>query len=305
MIAFAKRNLKLYFMDKSAVFFSLLAVIISIGLYVLFLGDVYTREVSGAGSAAEYARELMDNWVMAGTIASASITVSLGVLGTVIEDRARRITKDFYVSPMKNSAMTGGYIICAYVVSVFMTVFTFAMAQVYTKLNGGSFIAAERLPKLLGVILITNFAATGMMAFFVSLFRSSLQAYSSASSVVGTLVGFLLGTYMPIGMYPTFVQWIIKCFPISHGAMLLRQIMMGEVMERAFTVTQAGNAAENAAGFTAEGMAEITAELEEYFGVTYYFGETAVKEGMSVFLLFATGAVFMVFACVNLSKKQK
>jgi len=292
MIAFAKRNLKLYFRDKSAVFFSLLAVIISIGLYVLFLGDVYTREITENGSAAEYARELMDNWVMAGTIASASITVSLGVLGTVIEDKAKRITKDFYVSPMKNSAMTGGYIICAYLVSVFMTIFTFALAEGYIKSGGGSLIAAERIPELFGVILVTNFASTGMMAFFVSLFRSSLQAYTSASTVAGTLVGFLLGIYMPVGMYPPLVQWIIKCFPISHGAMLLRQIMMGEAMEQAF------------AGIRAENAAEITAAMEEYFGVTYYFGEYTVNEGVSVLILFVSGAVFMVLACVNLSKKQ-
>ncbi len=293
MRAFAKRNLKLYFRDKSAVFFSLLAVIISIGLYVLFLGDVYTKEISGNDGMTGYAREIMDNWVMAGTIAAAGITVSLGVLGTVIEDRARKITKDFYVSPMKRSAMTAGYIICAYVVSVFMTMFTFLLSQMYMKLDGGSFLAAERIPKLLGVLLITDFAATGMMAFFVSLFQSSLQAYSSASTVVGTLVGFIMGIYLPIGMYPSFVQWIIKCFPISHGAVLLRKIMMEEVMERAFT------------GVPPEIAEEILKQLESHFGVTYYFGDTVISEGVSVLVLLVTGTVFMVLASINLSKKQK
>ena len=276
MRAFAKRNLKLYFRDKSAVFFSLLAVIIS-----------------GNDGMTGYAREIMDNWVMAGTIAAAGITVSLGVLGTVIEDRARKITKDFYVSPMKRSAMTVGYIICAYVVSVFMTMFTFLLSQIYMKWNGGSFLAAERIPKLLGVLLITDFAATGMMAFFVSLFQSSLQAYSSASTVVGTLVGFIMGIYLPIGMYPSFVQWIIKCFPISHGAVLLRTIMMEEVMERAFT------------GVPPEIAEEILKQLESHFGVAYYFGDTVISEGVSVLVLLVTGTVFMVLASINLSKKQK
>ena len=36
------RNLKLYFKDKGAVFFSLLGVLIVIGLYILFLGDTFT-----------------------------------------------------------------------------------------------------------------------------------------------------------------------------------------------------------------------------------------------------------------------
>ena len=47
MIGMAKRNLKLFFRDKSAVFFSLLAVFIIIGLYALFLGDVWTGSMEG------------------------------------------------------------------------------------------------------------------------------------------------------------------------------------------------------------------------------------------------------------------
>ncbi|MFR1983726.1 MAG: hypothetical protein ACLS4Z_08430 [Christensenellaceae bacterium] len=40
MITFAKRNLLVFFKDKSSVFFSLFAVFIIIGLYALFLGDM-------------------------------------------------------------------------------------------------------------------------------------------------------------------------------------------------------------------------------------------------------------------------
>ena len=40
MNIFMKRNLKLFFRDRSAVFFSLLAIFIIIVLYIVFLGDV-------------------------------------------------------------------------------------------------------------------------------------------------------------------------------------------------------------------------------------------------------------------------
>lgn len=36
-----KRNLKIFFRDKSAVLFSLLAIFIIIALYAVFLGDVW------------------------------------------------------------------------------------------------------------------------------------------------------------------------------------------------------------------------------------------------------------------------
>lgn len=288
MTAFAARNLKLYFRDKSAVFFSILAILITIGLYVLFLGDVYAGNMVGDGIVITGAREIMDNWVMAGIIAEASITISHSVLGVIIADKARRITKDFYVSPVKNSALTGGYIICAFVVSIMMSVITFVLAQGYIWLNGGTILSIDNLPKVFGTIIVVNFASTGMMAFFVSLFKSQ-QAYSSASSVIGTLVGFILGIYLPIGMYPTFVQWIIKCFPISHGAVLLRQIMMKTAMENAF------------AGIPAEFQEGVSV----YFGETYYFGDFKVDPMTSVGILVVTGVIFMGLACVNLGKKQK
>ncbi len=304
MIAFARRNLKLYFREKSAVFFSLLAVFITIALYVLFLGNVYTKDISDSiaegkkmsGAAQDTANEeemdaageIMDNWVMAGVVAEAGITISLGVLGAVIDDRSKHITKDFYVSPIRRSAMTGGYVICAYAVTVLMTVVTFALAQAYIRINGGDFLALKKLPEAIGVILLTDFAAVGLMAFFVSLFQTQ-SAYRTASTVIGTLVGFVMGIYLPIGMYPSAVQWIIRCFPISHGALLLRSILTEEVMERSF----------------APAPAPVMEEVREFFGITCQFGSYTADKMFSVIILFATGAVFLGLACVNLSGKQK
>lgn len=288
MRAFAIRNLKLYFRDKGAVFFSIFAVLITFGLYVLFLGNVYAENIVENGIAVKSANEIMDNWVMAGIVEEVSVTVSHGVLGIIIEDKARRIIKDFYVSPVKNSALTGGYIISAFAVSVFMSAVTFVLAQGYILLNGGAVIAAVKLPKIFGVIFLVNFASTSMMSFLVSIFKSQ-QAYSSASSIIGTLLGFAMGIYLPIGMYPPIVQWIIKCFPISHGAVLLRQLMMETLMEDVFS----------------EMPGQVVEGICEFFGVTYYFGDVKVTPLISVCILLVTGVVFMGLACMNLGKKQK
>lgn len=288
MTAFAIRNLKLYFRDRGAVFFSLLAVIITFGLYVLFLGDVYTQNLAEQGIPAAEAKEIMDHWVMAGIIAEAGVTISHGVLEVIIADKARRITKDFYVSPVKHSALTGGYLICAFVVSVLMISLTFVLTQAYILLSGGTATSPAKLPAVFGVIFLVSFASAGMMSFFVSIFKSQ-QAYASASSIVGTLIGFVMGIYLPVGMYPSVVQWIIRCFPISHGAVLLRQIMMDDVMEEAF------------AGMPAPVLDKVC----ESFGVTYYFGDFKVTPLTSICILLVTGIVFMALACMNLGKKQK
>ncbi|HKL94140.1 MAG TPA: ABC transporter permease, partial [Clostridia bacterium] len=83
MISFFIRNFKLFFKDKASVFFSLMSVLIIIGLYALFLGDVWT-----SGLAFDGARDIMDNWIVAGLLAVTSITTTMGAYGTMVEDKA-------------------------------------------------------------------------------------------------------------------------------------------------------------------------------------------------------------------------
>ena len=88
MISFGIRNLKVFFKDKSSVFFSLLAVFIIIGLYALFLGDVWTSSMSDIAGI----RFLMDSWIMAGLLAVTSVTTTMGAYGIMVQDREKKIT---------------------------------------------------------------------------------------------------------------------------------------------------------------------------------------------------------------------
>ena len=98
MLAFVNRNLKVFFRDKTAVFFSLLAVFIVLGLYILFLGDVWTDSFSNIKEA----KELMNCWIIAGLIGVTSVTANMGAFGIMVEDKSKNKMKDFTVSPMKN-----------------------------------------------------------------------------------------------------------------------------------------------------------------------------------------------------------
>ena len=88
--ALLRRNLRVYFRDKASVFFSMLGVIIIIGLYLAFLGNMV--EDAGA-SAGENARFMMDSWIMGGVISAASITTAMGAFGIMVEDTAKKLTQ--------------------------------------------------------------------------------------------------------------------------------------------------------------------------------------------------------------------
>jgi len=281
-----KRNLKLFFRDRASVFFSFLAVFIIIGLYVLFLGNMM---VEGYGDVlGDNARFIVDSWIMAGILSVVSITTTLGAFGIMVDDKTKNILKDFLSAPFKRSQLAAGYVISSFIIGVIMSIAALIIAEIYIVINGGSLLGFMPLLKLFGVMLLSVFAGTSMVFFIVTFFRSS-NAFSVASSIIGTLIGFLTGIYIPIGSFPSAVQTVIKSFPISHAASLFRQIMMEAPMSKAF----------------ANAPAEVVVNFERTMGITFFFGGKGLSPFINILVLIATGVVFLVLAIINISVKKR
>ena len=90
-----KRNLKIYFQDKASVFFSMLSVIIIFALYIFFIGD----SISSGLKFLPHPNRLMRAWMLAGMLASASITTSLGAYGVMISDRENKTRSRTFIHP--------------------------------------------------------------------------------------------------------------------------------------------------------------------------------------------------------------
>jgi multidrug/hemolysin transport system permease protein len=284
MRAFAVRNLRLFFRDRTSVFFSLLSAFIIIGLYVLFLGDVWTgslKDMSGV-------RFLMDSWIMAGLLAVTSMTTTMGAFGIMIDDRAKKISKDFYSSPIKRSSLTSGYIIGSYIIGVIMTLITLLLAEIYIVANGGSILSLTALLKVIGLILLSSMTSTSFILFIVSFFKST-NAFATASTIIGTLIGFLTGIYLPIGQLPDAVQFVIKIFPVSHAAALMRQVMMEAPLSNTFVGAPA----------------EAAEQFRQFMGVDLQFGSTTVSALTSIGILVLTAVVFFLLSMLSLSRKRK
>ncbi len=282
MIVFANRNLKLYFRNKSSVLFSLLAVFIIIGLYALFLGDVWLDD----SMRIQYPELLMNNWLIAGIIAVASTTATMGAFGIMVEDKARKIYKDFYSSPITRASVTGGYLASAFIIGVFMSLVALAIGQVFIITQGGELLGMEASIEVFGLILLNAITNIAMMGFIVSFFNNQ-NSFSTASTIVGTLIGFLTGIYLPIGNLPGFAQNIIKLFPPSYGAALFRQVMMEKQIGTAFAGAPLGELD----GF------------KEYMGIIYRFGDHTITPLGSIAILAGTALVFYLLSVWSMSRK--
>ena len=266
MISFVSRNLKVFFRDKTAVFFSLLAVLIVLGLYIFFLGDVWVDSFPNIKGV----KNLMNCWIIAGLIGVTSVTANMGAFGTMIEDKSKNKIKDFYVSPIKKSKIVGGYIISSFIVGSMMSVVTLIISQIYLVYSGVDVLNFKELTEVFLIILMTSLSNSAMILFIVSLF-SSEKAFSTASTIVGTLIGFITGIYLPISMLPDSVLFMKKQMDISFADVPTNYIN----------------------------------EFKESMGVVYYINDKLVSNTTSVFILIASTIIFFFLAVLILYKKKK
>lgn len=278
-----KRNLKIYFQDKAAVFFSMLSVIIIFALYIFFIGD----SISSGLKFLSHPNRLMRAWMLAGMLASASITTSLGAYGVMISDRENKTIKDFYSSPVSRRQIAGGYIITGFIISIIMSIFTLIFGEIYMGMIGGAVLDMDILLKLFGVIVLSAFASSAIASFIISFLKTN-SAYSAASMIVGTLIGFLVGAYIPIGNLPENVQWLVKYFPCAHSAVLYRQLLMESSIKENF----------------ANQPTAVLKETKEILGVVFVYNGHTASAWMSVVALLITGVVFYLLAVLVLIRKE-
>ena len=229
----------------------------------------------------------MDSWLISGLLAVTSVTTTLGAFGIMVEDKSKKIAKDFYSAPIKRSSISGGYLISVVIIGVVMSAVALVLSEIYVLANGGQLPGVWELIQVLGLIIIATLSNTALMFFIVTFFKS-MNAYTTASTIVGTLIGFIAGIYLPIGTLPEAVQTVVKVFPTSHAAALFRQVLMGAPMETAF----AGAPQQALDGFN--GM----------MGVTYKLGDFSVTPLMSIAFLALTGILFYLLAMMRMAKKR-
>ncbi len=122
------------------------------------------------------------------------------------------------------------------------------------------------------VLLSTAFAA---LSSFLLTFISSQGAYTTFSTIVGTLLGFLAGAYLPLGTLSATMDKVLNVLPFSPAAMLLRQPL-------------ATNALDGLAG----GVGEIHEAVSAYYGMTLTVGSLTLSPALVILGLLAMAVVF-------------
>jgi multidrug/hemolysin transport system permease protein len=236
---------------------------------------------------ADDIRFLVDSWIMGGLLAVNTVTVSLGALAVMVQDQETKAMRDFMTAPIRRTTIVLSYIISAFIIGVIITVVGLFVMEAYIMIAGGELLSVTSMAKTIGVLLLCVINSTAMLFFITSFVRSS-TAFSTVSTITGTMIGFLAGIYVPIGVLPQGVQYIIEIFPTSHGAVLLRQLFMEVPLARVF---------ENA-------QPEVLEEYNKVFGVEFYIGGEPLSDQMMILYLSVVTVVFVLLSIWRVRKMK-
>ncbi|MFS0735072.1 ABC transporter permease [Microbacterium sp. 1P10UB] len=278
------RNLRLFFRDPMNVFFSLLGALILFLLYTLFLGNLQIEGLKGTfpDATEDEIRTFVDSWMFAGIVLLSTITTGLGALAPLVNDRETGRFRDFLVSPVRRSQLVLGYLISAVTVAILMSSIVLVIGLLYLGLVDGVWPPVSAIVRLLGAVVLCCLGFTALTAFIVTFVKTS-AAFSGLSTVMGTILGFVAGAYIPVGSLPDGVANGVNTLPFAQGAMLLRQEFTRETL-----ATMVG---------TVDGAA---ASISEFYGIDILIDGNVLPVWVAVAVLCGVAVVFTVLSSIRI-----
>jgi len=297
LLRLIKRNILVYVRDRSNVFFSLLSMLIIIGLMVVFLGKMNAdgvvdllEQYGGIRDAAadrDNAEQLVMLWTLAGIVVVNSVTITLSMVGIMVEDEAQKRLSSFFVAPVKRGVFVLSYVSAAFIMGIIMCVLTVVIGEAYIGLTGGMILSMAELGKVFLYIIINVFASATMV-FLIANFIHSQSAFGAVSTIIGTLVGFLAGIYLPIEMLPEKVQNVLRCFPLFHGCSFMRSVFTEDILNTTFS-----NCPE-----------QMISEYKKYMGITILYQDKTVDSTLQIAFMLISGIIFIGIAAILQRKRN-
>ena len=280
MLALLKRNFILYFRNRSGVFFSLLGALISFLLYIIFL----QKNLTDSWSQLPNSTNLLNNWLMGGTLAVTGMTTSFTALKQMVQDRENQVDQDLFLTDLGNWGLQASYLISSIVISFVMQVFMYAVMSFYFKESP----VISHLPEIALIMLLSSLLSSSVNVLLIYRFQS-VDSLGKLATIVGTASGFLVGTYIPIGVLPDSAQFFMKCTPATYIASLYRQVLMKDQLETAFT-----------------GNNSLLQEFQEKMGIQINWQELLTKEETYfIVVIISLVAILLWLLFVKVFSKRK
>ena len=282
VLALARRDLLVYFRDRSNIFFSLMGVLVVVMLYLLFLRDMLLESYPDMYGMDH----LMDAWVLSGILAIVPVTTCAGSLQNMVEDRASGREKDMLVAPLTGSGIAAAHILSTFAVGLTMSIIALFLCLAYLMATG----CPVTISGAAGCVLLTvpSSLSASVILFAVTSFIRSTGAFSGLFVTLSVLIGFLTGIYMPMGSMPDGMNIVGTLLPASQMAALFRDSLACEALGQSFS------------GLPPEALTDFRCDM----GFDLSLGGLEFSAATSVAYVLAASVLFFAIAAMRVMKRR-
>jgi multidrug/hemolysin transport system permease protein len=277
--AYARRALLNYGRDKTAMAFSLISPVILVVIYVGFLGkmqvDSIVEAVPGATEAGASAATTA--WVMAAILMVTTLNASSVAVSQLVDDRINHRMDDFLVSPLSRRSIIGGAWLAVFIYSMIVVLGLAAVCVAGLAVMGASLPTAGGIATLLAALTVSTAAFSSLNVLLGTLLPSE-GAVGLVIALFSSIVGFLAGVYVPVGVLGAGMANLVFALPFGQSAYLIRDALTGPPME---SLSQNPRA---------------VSEIEGIYGMDFAFGGTTCPSWVAWAGVITLGAICFTWA---------
>lgn len=230
-----KRNILIFLRNKTTLFFSVIAPVLILVIYILFMGDYQVSLLmesfgSEVNINAEQVKSFANAWMISGILGLSTLTVALNSMFIIIADRENEVINDFTASPVSLVSLTLSYFISAVILTIFTCFIFLLIGLIYLYISSNLVFNFVEILQILSILIIASLSAVIILMFITSFFKKTSTA-ASFTGIFSALIGFLIGSYMPISILPEGIQNFANIIPGSHATGLFRQVFIDKAIK--------------------------------------------------------------------------
>lgn len=281
------RNIRLYYREKMGVFLSMLGVVILLLLHFLIFGKMNADNFASSFPGADYKdmRWLSDMLMFAAIIPISQVTISLAVLGQMVEDRDKKQLEDFLIMPINRNVLTFSYIIASLIVGLVVSLCMLAFMDLYAIIRFGVGLSALQLLSAVGASILTLIFAGSFILLILIWLRSS-RAFGALSAIIGTMYGFLAGAYVPIFLFGDSIRTAMSVLPFTMTAAFFKHIFLMNAPQ------------------VLDIDAGILTEIERMYGSILHINGNDMPQLLLLFAILAYSAVFLAVSLIRFMRMK-
>lgn len=295
LFVLVKRNIKVYMNDKITVFFSVLAPVIVLLLYILFLGELQVNSIMSSLKEAGLeglvqigeVKAVINNWMISGVMGVSCITVAFNANNIMVRDRERGNINDVLASPIKRWVVYASYIVSCFIITMVISLIMLGLSLIYLAATHGLLMNIKDFFAILGITVLSVISASFAMVLLISFFKTA-GALGAFSSIFTAAIGFLIGAYLPTSMLPKAIQYLTCFIPGTYSAGLFRNYLLRGPMEHITKVLPD----------------DFVHNLKSNYSISMEFFGTQISAGWMVFALVLSIVLFGALLVIFYSNKR-